>query len=374
MRNTMKSKKTKKGALHQCIASFVIAICLLLIAPLTTTHAASSDRATYSTYIPLVPLPYTSHAGFTDGNNQDSGIPCNPDAKSGAADECRTNFLWYLRGLFRLMVALSVALAVVYIAYGGFQYVLSATEMGKTDGKEIIKRSLTGLIVVLCSYLIIYTINPELVTLQFSADKIKSSELENSSLFLSDPVTLGEVEAKKLKYRDDREKLNEKKKALDGKLATYDTSDFKDPKVLAEYDALLAEKRELNRQEAGLISGRVSVLRQEAELSRKQILSDIANAKSPDIAKEKAAAVMKEFNETYNEAARDARLLGGGEEKQLAAEKDVLTAMIAKAIDCRQRFPTNSAQRSTGKIKEGYLWDSEEMETYYPYDECVGAK
>lgn len=381
----MRKVTNQKQKVGTSIYAFVILLLVMSVGYFATTPtqaiAQSSDGATYSEYIPLAPLPYTSNGGYTDATNQNSGKPCNPNAASGAADECKTNFLFYLRGLFQLMVALSAALAIVYIAYGGFQYVLSATEMGKTGGKETIQRALTGLIVVLCSYLIIYTINPELVKLQFSADKIKSASLQESSLFLSDPVTASELEAKKRQYRQDRANLDIEKKELEKKLAAFDPSEFDDPEVLAKYDALIAEKKALSQKEVNLVTGRVDVLRKEANLAQKQILDDIANTQNYDEAAKKVHAVMEAHGMTYNEAARDARLLGGEEPEQLEADRKALAAVVAKALDCRQKFPKNTAQRPTGQVQQGYSSGPfanpvtiATTEEYYPYNDCMGIK
>jgi hypothetical protein len=70
----------------------------------------------------------------------------------------------YLRGLYRFSIAAAGVVAVVRIVYGGFLYVLSDSMGTKSEGKEVIQSALIGLILVLLSWLLLFTINPALVT------------------------------------------------------------------------------------------------------------------------------------------------------------------------------------------------------------------
>jgi len=68
----------------------------------------------------------------------------------------------YVRALYIWGLGIVGALAVVSIAYGGFMYLI-----GKTDqGKEIISSALLGLLLLFGSWLILYTINPDLAQLK----------------------------------------------------------------------------------------------------------------------------------------------------------------------------------------------------------------
>lgn len=70
----------------------------------------------------------------------------------------------YLAGLYRYAVGISGAVAVIMIVVAGFQW---ATSGGSPDvigaAKERIVNAVTGLLLVLCSYALLYAINPELV-------------------------------------------------------------------------------------------------------------------------------------------------------------------------------------------------------------------
>ena len=58
---------------------------------------------------------------------------------------------------------LIAGLAIIQIAYGGVQYVFSASQGGKLDGKKHVQNALVGLGIALSAWLILKIINPDLV-------------------------------------------------------------------------------------------------------------------------------------------------------------------------------------------------------------------
>ena len=62
------------------------------------------------------------------------------------------------------MLALAVVLAVIMITVGGFEYMLSGAVDTKTNAIKRIQDAVLGLLLALCSYLILYTIDPNLVS------------------------------------------------------------------------------------------------------------------------------------------------------------------------------------------------------------------
>ncbi|MCC2631102.1 MAG: hypothetical protein K0S38_911 [Candidatus Paceibacter sp.] len=74
-----------------------------------------------------------------------------------------TDLTGFLIDLFRITVAFSAALAVVMIIVGGIQYMSTDAWSGKQEGQKRINSALAGLLLVMVSYLILYTINPALV-------------------------------------------------------------------------------------------------------------------------------------------------------------------------------------------------------------------
>jgi hypothetical protein len=72
----------------------------------------------------------------------------------------------YVKTMFKIGVGLAALFAVFMIIIGGFQYMMSESIGGKGDGKEKIEGALWGLGLALGSFLILNTINPQL--LEFS--------------------------------------------------------------------------------------------------------------------------------------------------------------------------------------------------------------
>jgi len=69
----------------------------------------------------------------------------------------------YLNIVFSLGISVAAGLAVLMIVIGGIQYMSTDAVGGKEDAKGRITSALWGLLLALCSYLILYTINPDLL-------------------------------------------------------------------------------------------------------------------------------------------------------------------------------------------------------------------
>lgn len=69
----------------------------------------------------------------------------------------------YLNKIFGIVIQLGAILAVLMIVYGGFEYMTNAAGIAKKNGADRIRGAVTGLILLLASYLILFVINPCLV-------------------------------------------------------------------------------------------------------------------------------------------------------------------------------------------------------------------
>ncbi len=69
----------------------------------------------------------------------------------------------FLSKTFNFGIAIAVALSVIMIIIGGIQYMTTDSWNKKEEGKERIRNALYGLGLALVSWLILYTINPNLV-------------------------------------------------------------------------------------------------------------------------------------------------------------------------------------------------------------------
>lgn len=106
-------------------------------------------------YAPLEPLPGI----YTDPY-------CNGDLPPSA--ECKTTLESYVPGMFKLLIGVAAALAVVMIVIGGIQYIGSESLWGKQDGKEKIQKAIWGLLLAIFAWLLLYSIDPRLTQFDLS--------------------------------------------------------------------------------------------------------------------------------------------------------------------------------------------------------------
>lgn len=138
---------------------------LLTFVILPTVQVLAQTQNKYE-YTVLAPLP-----GTTD---------CADDKLN--SNECKTTLQKYLPGVFNLAIGLSAAAAVFMIVLGGIQYMTTDAIQGKSEGKARIKNALISLTFVIASYLILYTINPNLLTLNLNIEDVNIKPAEGGSL------------------------------------------------------------------------------------------------------------------------------------------------------------------------------------------------
>jgi hypothetical protein len=83
----------------------------------------------------------------------------------------------YFNGLYKLVVASASVLAVLQIVIGGFNYISSDAIDNKENGKHQIKNALGGMLLILVSWVILNTINPQLVQLNIVSGPLKPYNL-----------------------------------------------------------------------------------------------------------------------------------------------------------------------------------------------------
>lgn len=114
---------------------FILTLCLASAMPLSVF--AQEDQGGY---IPLAPLP----------NAAPEGQP--------------VSFPNYVQGLVQLLIGVAGVLAVIVIIIGGIQYITAGDSESQTsDAKERIWKALIGLILAIGAWLILFTINPNLL-------------------------------------------------------------------------------------------------------------------------------------------------------------------------------------------------------------------
>ena len=90
--------------------------------------------------------------------------PLEEDAFSGFTPTTGTDQLGgFLSQAFQFGLAIAAALAVIMIVWGGVEIMLSESVFKKEDGKKKIQDAIWGLLLALVSWLILYTINPNIL-------------------------------------------------------------------------------------------------------------------------------------------------------------------------------------------------------------------
>ena len=77
-------------------------------------------------------------------------------------------FLQYIQKIIPILLGLAAVLAVVMITFYGIEYAISEAVGTKQQAIEGIQQAILGLMLALASWLILNTINPQLVNLQFN--------------------------------------------------------------------------------------------------------------------------------------------------------------------------------------------------------------
>jgi len=85
------------------------------------------------------------------------------------------DFTDYANMVFTALLTLAIALAILYIVIGGFTYVTSSIAGEKEAGKNKIKEALKGLLIILLAWLILNTINPDLINWKFKVTPLGQS-------------------------------------------------------------------------------------------------------------------------------------------------------------------------------------------------------
>lgn len=94
-------------------------------------------------YAPLAPIPQLT----TSGN--------------------KVNINSFVPGAIKLGIGIAGALAVIFLMYGGVQYITTDSVANMGNAKDTIYNAIFGLLLAISSYAILYTINPKLVEFDF---------------------------------------------------------------------------------------------------------------------------------------------------------------------------------------------------------------
>lgn len=133
--------------INKKILLLLVVIVITFVSESSLIYKASTVGAEIKEYTLLEPLP------CVDSTN------CGENGLVKKVDMTQ-----YLGSLFRLIIALSAVASVLMITWGGFQYLMTEAVFGKSEAKKTITNAIYGLLMVFASYLILKTIDPNLVT------------------------------------------------------------------------------------------------------------------------------------------------------------------------------------------------------------------
>lgn len=110
-----------------------------------------------------------------------AGIP-------GVTDTGQRTLSDYINALFILSISVGAMIGVVKIALGGFKYMMSEVITNKSDALQDIKGALIGLGILISTFVVLSTINPELVNISNMFEGAKRLTYQPSAPEPEDPT------------------------------------------------------------------------------------------------------------------------------------------------------------------------------------------
>ena len=83
----------------------------------------------------------------------------------GTEINAKSSPTFYLQGIYRIGIGICFVLGVIMFTWAGIEYIITESISGKSDAKGRIISALTGLAIALASYILLYTINPDLLNM-----------------------------------------------------------------------------------------------------------------------------------------------------------------------------------------------------------------
>jgi len=113
-------------------------------------------------------------------------VPLEP---SVAGEGFNGDYGSYFQRIYQLGIAITGILAVLFIVIGGFEYMLSESVFDKGAGRDKITAAIGGLILALASWMILNTINPDLVKFDLSLPETTVTGGSTNNIINSSGVT-----------------------------------------------------------------------------------------------------------------------------------------------------------------------------------------
>ncbi len=107
----------------------------------------------------------------------------------GPASGSPVNLAQYIEYLYMFGLGLVGVSALLALVIGGFMYMGAETVTTKDQAKGYINGAISGLILGLAAYLILYTINPDLINFRITAPPVPGTEKTQKQIIPTTPTT-----------------------------------------------------------------------------------------------------------------------------------------------------------------------------------------
>jgi hypothetical protein len=135
-------------------------------------------------------------------------IPCIDENGKACGLKDKADLSDYLGYLFRLMIALAVFFAVVVISWAGFEYMTTEAITGKSDARNRIQNAVLGLLLALCSYLILKTIDPRLIEINTTIPPLTYTKVDFSKQLTQQLVSQRAAELSVIRDKEKQIEIN----------------------------------------------------------------------------------------------------------------------------------------------------------------------
>lgn len=173
------SKKTQQHCRH-CL---LLVAALVIFSPFLAIPALANkgENETPAKFTPQISIPGSE---FTAGQEINAGKIVGATSSSDLLAK-------YINGFYKYGLSIAGIVAVIALMAAGLIWATSGGDSGKIgQAKKMIAGSLTGIVILACSWIILNTINPQLVSLQTLETKITGGAYEDY-ITCCDP-TIGE--------------------------------------------------------------------------------------------------------------------------------------------------------------------------------------
>ena len=115
-------------------------------------------------------VPFGALAAVERAPGQMEYIPLEPlPCPNGPCDQSGTNFPSFVSTIFKVLIGFGGLFAVVMIVIAGIGYMLSESALDISKAKSRAQAALWGLLLLAASWLILFTINPKLLTFDLTS-------------------------------------------------------------------------------------------------------------------------------------------------------------------------------------------------------------